>query len=185
MGENNLHSRDIQSDQVENERRLNRIDHERFAEPMRRGYDIVTHDAFVGRKSKPPYLPYPCPQPDVWERVKRNRSVPSDFGRKETVTVFAQDPDRRSERSDKLDRAQDIRSERSGRSGREDARSERSRRSGRDGASERSRTSYLERTRSESHLPSGRRSHRNAPKVPALTIPNGGVPAVGYAPAAG
>merc|ERR1719359_2436070 len=56
--ENNLHVRDVQSDQVDNERRLNRIEHERFAEPLRRGFDIVTNEGFNGQNSKPPYLPF-------------------------------------------------------------------------------------------------------------------------------
>lgn len=73
--ENNLHARDISSDQIENERRLNRMNNERFAEPLRRGYDIVTHDAYQGQNSKPPYLPYTTPAPDVWERVQRSNHV--------------------------------------------------------------------------------------------------------------
>jgi hypothetical protein len=73
--ENNLHTRDISSDQIENERRLNRMNNERFAEPLRRGYDIVTHDGFQGQGSKPPYLPYTTPAPDVWERVQRSNHV--------------------------------------------------------------------------------------------------------------
>jgi len=73
--ENNLHARDISSDQIENERRLNRMNNERFAEPLRRGYDIVTHDPFLGMSSKPPYLPYTTPAPDVWERVQRSNHV--------------------------------------------------------------------------------------------------------------
>merc|ERR1719305_821760 len=73
--ENNLHARDISSDQIENERRLNRMNNERFAEPLRRGDDIVTHDAFQGQGSKPPYLPFTTPAPDVWERVQRSNHV--------------------------------------------------------------------------------------------------------------
>merc|ERR1719240_1667590 len=73
--ENNLHARDISSDQIENERRLNRMHNERFAEPLRRGYDIVTHDSFQGQGSKPPYLPFTTPAPDVWERVQRSNHV--------------------------------------------------------------------------------------------------------------
>merc|ERR1719174_1015621 len=73
--ENNLHARDISSDQIENERRLNRMNNERFAEPLRQGYDIVTHDAFQDQGSKPPYLPFTSPAPDVWERVQRSNHV--------------------------------------------------------------------------------------------------------------
>lgn len=74
--DNNLHARDVREDQVVNERRLNRIEHERFAEPLRRGYDIVNNQGF-GPTEKPPYLPYCMPQPDVWERAcRRTASVP-------------------------------------------------------------------------------------------------------------
>jgi len=165
--ENNLHSRDIASDQIENERRLNRMSHERFAEPMRRGYDIVTHDAFQGRHSKPPYLPYPGPAPDVWERVSRNRSVPSVFGRASVDAISAP----RSERSGKL------------RASADDAKSERSRRSTRshreyDAATERSRRSALSRARSEPQMQAP-----SKPFIPPVAIPAN--PGPRYAPAAG
>lgn len=73
INENNLHVRDMSSDQIENERRLNRIAHERFAEPMRRGFDIVNNKGYMGKQGDPPYVPYPAPNPDVWERVQRCR----------------------------------------------------------------------------------------------------------------
>jgi hypothetical protein len=104
--ENNLHARDISSDQIENERRLNRMNNERFAEPLRRGYDIVTHDAFDGVGSKPPYLPFTSPAPDVWERVQRSNHVArakkaeaSATQMMEPTTLAAPGADARSNRS--------------------------------------------------------------------------------------
>jgi hypothetical protein len=159
--ENNLHARDISSDQIENERRLNRMNNERFAEPLRRGYDIVTHDAFQGQGSKPPYLPFTTPAPDVWERVQRSNHV----ARAKKVEASATASASATQIVEPTTLAADTRSNRSA-----PAQSTRSMRSEgnrpADAVSNRSRRS--ERARSE-RAPSGRGP--SGPMVPMLQMP--------------
>jgi hypothetical protein len=174
--ENNLHVRDIQSDQIDNERRLNRINHENFAEPLRRGFDIVTNSAFNGQNSKPPYLPFTTPVPDVWERVKRNnpvaRAKKAELSATVEPTTLSAPPrsdDARSQRSEK-----GLRSTRSADvvPRMDDARSNRSRRSqGAQSAGARSdRTSQRATTLPPPPL---------APQVPKLALGSGPPPPPG------
>jgi len=72
--EHNFHVQDMRADQVENERRLNRIDPGRFEEPIKRGFDILSNRPHQGRHAKPPFAPYPMPKPSPWERAQMCRS---------------------------------------------------------------------------------------------------------------
>jgi hypothetical protein len=133
--ENNLHVRDIQSDQIDNERRLNRINHENFAEPLRRGFDIVTGEGFNGQNSKPPYLPFTTPNPDVWERVHRNnpvaRAKKAEFSATVEPTTLSAHPPSGDGRSQRAPSEKGLRSARSAEAvpRADDMRSNRSRRS--------------------------------------------------------
>jgi len=155
--ENNLHSRDIKSDAVDNERRLNGVAHERFAEPLRRGYDIVTHDGFNGKGSKPPYLPYTGPQPDVWERAQRNRSRDVVAGGRAAETQ-------------KLAATEDLRSIRSNRSSGSRNLPKPLRSSRSDGGHSRQRDPYAQRAASDRTSRRSSSSHR--PQQPQPPVPS-------------
>ncbi|CAD7954158.1 unnamed protein product [Amoebophrya sp. A120] len=66
----NKHVQDIRHDQITEERRMNKVAIDRFKEPVKRGFDIVTNEHHKGRNAKPLYLPYSHEPPGPWQRSK-------------------------------------------------------------------------------------------------------------------
>lgn len=56
---------------------MNKVSLRRYAEPLKRGYCVVTHRPFHGIHGTAPNLPYSRPLPSVWERVCNDTVEPS------------------------------------------------------------------------------------------------------------
>lgn len=68
-----LHEKHIQQHQqvatVSEDRALNRPSHQRHAERLRAGHDVISNHDFSGRDGRPPPLPRAQPPVSVWERL--------------------------------------------------------------------------------------------------------------------
>lgn len=92
--EHNYHLQDMKQDHVENERRLRRIRMDRFIEPIKRGYDIVTNVDHGGRQGVPPHPPYPTESMKPWQQITKGLpGSPANPGKAgEEVTMKMPDP---------------------------------------------------------------------------------------------
>lgn len=73
--EHNFHIQDIKHDHIEHTRKLNRVSLDRFEEPIKRGFDIVTNNRFEGNHGQGLSLPYPQKKLTPWERTQEGRSA--------------------------------------------------------------------------------------------------------------
>lgn len=73
--EHNYHIQDIKHDHIEHSRKLNRVSLERYEEPIKRGFDIVTNNRFHGRDGQGLAPPYPLKKLTPWERTQEGRSL--------------------------------------------------------------------------------------------------------------